>query len=176
MTVPIKDFAFLESPPASDFNRYFMQQEFVQKPSDESVVNSTTNQDDDHLLFTPRLNTDYWITMFLIYDALAAADLKISWTVPTGSTWDYVSDAIGSAATTSSVFDVSRSYQFAPAGGTPTPGGVGSGSNVMALIKGLFQNGPNVGNFALRWAQGTASATATRVRARSCLVARRLTT
>lgn len=174
--MPIKDFVALESPPASDFNRYFMQQEFVQKPSDESLSSSTTSQDDDHLFFTPILNTDYWITMFVIYDADAAGDLKISWSVPTGSTFDYVSDAIGSGATTSGVFDVSRSWQVAPAGGTPTPGGVGSGTNVTVLIKGLFRMGSTAGTFRFRWAQGTSSAVATRVRARSVLIARRLTT
>lgn len=174
--MPIKDFVMLESPPASDFNRYFMQQEFIIKPSDESIVNSTASQDDDALFFTPRLNTDYWITMYIIYDALAAADLRLLWGTPTGATFDYISDAIGSTATTSSVFDVSRTYQFAPAGGIPQAGGIGSGSNIMALVKGLLRNGGSPGNFTFRWAQGTANATATRVRARSCLIARRLTT
>src|SRR3954470_12639098 len=122
--MPIKDFVAGESPLASDFNRYFMQQIYVQKAFDESVASSTTSHDDTELFFTPILNTDYWITMFIIYDADAAGDLKISWSVPTGSTFDYVSDAIGSAATTTSVFDVSRSHQFAPAGGTPTAGGI----------------------------------------------------
>lgn len=176
MIVPIKDFSFLESPPASDFNRYFLQQDFVRKTGDESTSLSTTVFDDAELFFTPILNTNYWVTMFVIYDADAAGDLKISWGVPTGSTWDYVSDAIGSAATTSAVFDVSRSAQIAPAGGTPAPGGIGSGTNVTALIKGLFMNGPNAGNFRFRWAQATSSAVSTRVRARSVLIARRLTT
>lgn len=174
--MPIKDFVMFESPPASDFNRYFMQQEFKIKPSDESIVNNAVSQDDDHLFFTPLLNTDYWITMFIIYDALAAADVRLGWGLPSGSTFDYLSDAIGSGATTTSVFDVSRTYQFAPAGGVPTAGGIGSGSNIMALVKGVFRNGGSAGNFTFRWAQGTANATASRVRARSCLIARRLTT
>ena len=173
--MPIKNFSLLESPPASDFNRYFLQQVFVRKPSDESLASNMVVQDDNDLFFTPLLNTNYWITMFIIYDADAAADLKLSWSVPTGSTFDYVSDALGSGASLG-VFDVSRTYQFAPAGGTPSPGGIGSGSNVMALVKGVFQNGPNAGNFQLRWAQLASSAVATRVRARSCLIARRLTT
>ncbi len=174
--MPIKDFSFLESPPASDFNRYFMQQEFVRKTADESVTSSTTIQDDDHLFFTPILNTNYWITMFVIYEADAAYDLKISWSVPTGSTFDYVSDAIGSGATTSAVFDVSRSAQIAPAGGTPSPGGIGAGKWATFLVRGVFKMGPNAGLFRFRWAQLASGAVPTIVHANSCLIARRLTT
>lgn len=177
--MPIKDFAALESPPASDFNRYFMQQEFIQKSADESLASSTTIQDDDHLFFTPILNTDYWITMFVIYDGAGPdptlGDLKISWSVPTGSTFDYISDGLISTAT-SGVFDVSRSAQIAPAGGNPTPGTIGTSSPVTALIKGVFRMGGTAGTFRFRWAQNTSNATATRVRAGSCLIARRLTT
>lgn len=174
--MPIRDFVFGESPLASDFNRYFMQQHFVRKTADESVVNSTTSQDDDHLFFTPLLNTNYWITMFVVYEADAASDLKISWTVPTGSTFDYVSDAIGSGATTSGVFDVSRSWQVAPAGGTPSPGGIGAGKFVTFLVRGVFKMGSTAGTFRFRWAQAVAGAVPTIVHVNSCLIARRLTT
>lgn len=179
--MPIKDFAFLESPPASDFNRYFMQQEFVRKPSNESVASSTTVQDDDDLFFVPILNTNYWITMYIIYDGpgpdpgVTAGDLKISWSVPTGSTFNYVSDAIVSGAT-GGVYDVSRTAQIAPAGGTPGAGTLGTGSPAVALVKGIFQMGSTAGTFRFRWAQITSSATAVTVRANSCLIARRLTT
>lgn len=177
--MPIKDFTFLESPPASDFNRYFMQQEFIRKTSNESVSNTTTVQDDDQLFFTPILNTDYWITMYIIYDgpgpSPTEADLKISWSVPTGSTFDYISDAITSLAT-GGVYDVSRTAQIAPAGGTPGAGTLGTGSPAVALVKGLFRMGSTAGTFRFRWAQITANATAVTVRANSCLIARRLTT
>lgn len=179
--MPIKEFVPLESPPASDFNRYFMQQEFIRKTANESVASSTTVQDDDHLFFTPLLNTDYWITMYVIYHGpgpdpgVTGGDLKISWSVPTGSTFDYVSDAITSGAT-SGVFGVSRSHQFAPAGGTPGAGTLGVGSPAVALIKGIFRMGSTPGTFRFRWAQITSHGTAVTVRENSCLIARRLTT
>lgn len=178
--MPIKDFIMGESPPASDFNRYFMQQEFVRKTLNESIANSTTSQDDDQLFFTPILNTDYWIAMYIIYDGTgpdptAGGDLKISWSVPTNSTFDYVSDAITSTAT-GGVYDVSRTAQIAPAGGTPGAGTLGTGSPAVALVKGIFRMGPTAGTFQFRWAQLTANATAVTVRANSCLIARRLTT
>jgi hypothetical protein len=177
--MPIKDFVALESPPASDFNRYFMQQEFIRKTSNESVANTTTVQDDDVLFFTPILNTDYWITMYIIYDgpgpSPTEADLKISWSVPTGSTFDYVSDAITSGAT-SGVYDVSRTAQIAPSGGTPGAGTLGTTSPAVALVKGLFRMGSTAGTFRFRWAQITAHVTAVTVRANSVLIARRLTT
>lgn len=177
--MPIKDFIQGESPPASDFNRYFMQQDFVRKLSNESVSSSTTVQDDDELFFTPILNTDYWVTMYIIYDGPGPTptegDLKISWTVPTGSTFDYVSDAITSLAT-SGVFDVSRTAQIAPAGGTPGAGTLGVSSPAVALVKGIFRMGSTAGQFKFRWAQITSNGTAVTVRANSCLIARRLTT
>ncbi len=179
--MPIKDFVAFESPPASDFNRYFMQQDFVRKTANESVSSSTTSQDDDHLFFTPILNTDYWITMLIIYEGpgpdpgTTTGDLKISWSVPTGSTFDYVSDAIVSGAT-SGVFDVSRTAQVAPAGGTPGAGTLGAGNGAVALVKGLFRMGSTAGTFRFRWSQVTSSATPVIVRANSVLIARRLTT
>lgn len=179
--MPIKDFVAGESPPASDFNRYFMQQDFVRKTSNESVTNSTTVQDDDHLFFTPILNTDYWITMYVVYEGpgpdptVTTGDLKISWSVPTGSTFDYVSDAIISGAT-GGVYDVSRTAQIAPAGGTPGAGTLGAGNPAVALVKGLFRMGSTAGTFRFRWAQISANASAVTVRSNSVLIARRLTT
>ncbi len=177
--MPIKDFVAGESPPASDFNRYFMQQEFIRKTVNESVANSTSPQNDDALQFVGILNTDYWITMYVIYDgpgpSPTEADLKIAITVPTGATFDYVSDAIVSGAT-GGVYDVSRTAQIAPAGGTPGAGTLGAGNPAVALVKGLFRMGSTPGTFQFRWAQISANVNSITVRANSVLIARRLTT
>jgi len=171
--MPIRDFADGETISAADFNRYFMQQHVVVKPVTESVANSTTTQDDDHLSVPVVAGTDYWVVALILYDGNSAADLKISWSAPSGSTFDYVSDALGSG-TTGSVGQVSRTHQ--QLGNTPSPGAVGAGSPVASLAKGILRVGQNSGTFRFRWAQLTANATPTRVLARSTLTLRRLTT
>jgi hypothetical protein len=170
--MPLKDFTHLERLSAADMNRYFMQQAHVIKGSDESVTSSTTLQDDNELFLSVSAGANYWVQGFIIYSADAAGDLKISFSGPTGSTFSYVSDAIGSTAT-SSVSTVSRSLQSL--GSTPSPGGVGSGTNVVFMPKGVLQVGGTAGTLRLQWAQLASSAVATTVRARSLLIIRRLT-
>ncbi|GIH91931.1 hypothetical protein ACFFMN_34010 [Planobispora siamensis] len=172
--MPLKDFTHLERLSAADMNRYFMQQAHVIKGSDESLASSTTLQNDNELLLPVAAGTSYWVQGFIIYSALAAADLKISFAGPAGSTFDYVSDAVGSGAT-AGVSTVSRSLQSL--GSAPAPGGIGSGlGNALAFLpKGVMTVGGTAGNLQLQWAQLAASATATVVHARSVLIIRRLT-
>lgn len=171
--MPFKDFTDLEPLSAADLNRYFMQQAHVIKAADESVTNSTTLQNDDHLLLAVAANTNYWVQGFIIYSADAAADLKINFNGPAGSTFNYVSDAIASAAT-AGVSAVSRSLQGL--GSNPSPGGIGSGSNLVFMPKGVLAVGSTAGNLQMQWAQLATSGVATTVRARSLLIIRRLTT
>jgi hypothetical protein len=172
--MPLKDFTHLERLSAADMNRYFMQQAHVIKGSDESVASSTTLQNDNELFLSVAAGTSYWVQGLIIYSAATAADLKISFSGPSGSTFSYVSDAIGSTAT-AGVSTVSRSLQSL--GSTPSPGGIGAGlaSAAAFLPKGVLQVGANSGNLQLQWAQLASSATATIVHARSVLIIRRLT-
>ncbi|MEV4286440.1 hypothetical protein AB0K40_13140 [Nonomuraea bangladeshensis] len=178
--MPIKDFQFMESPTAADFNRYFMQQIFIRKTADESVTNSNVIQDDNHLFTDVVANTDYWVTSFIIYEGAANTDpngggeLWMSWQAPSGSTFDWVSDSFGTNAA-SAVEIVSRTHQQLAS--TPAAGTVGLGTNLTAMCKGVLSVGPNPGVFRFRWAQFTPNASvSTRVKANSCLILRRLTT
>lgn len=174
----MKSFQPLESPPASDFNRYFMQQIFVRKTADESVTNSNVLQDDNHLFTDVAANTNYWVTSFIIYEGASNADgggeLWLSWQAPSGSTFDWVTDSFGTN-TDASVNVVSRSHQSL--GSTPAAGTIGLGRNLVAPCKGILRVGPNPGVFRLRWAQFTPFAgISTRVKENSCIILRRLTT
>lgn len=171
--MPIRIFNSGERPSASDFNRYFMQQHSVVKPSDESVVSSTTFQDDNHLFAPVDANTDYWIWCILFYTGAAEpvdGDLKIKWDAPSGSTLDWMSDGLGSA-TTNSVNILSRNHQTLA--NTPSPGT--TGGDTVSPIKGLLRVGGSAGTFKLTWAQLASTATPTSIYEGSTLIVRRLT-
>ena len=173
--MPIRIFADGERPTAGDFNRYFLQQQVSLKTANESVVSSTVAQDDNHLFSTVVANTDYWVWAMIFYTGpgtgVGGADLLMDFDGPTGATFDWVSDCVGSAAT-STVSTVSRNLQGI--GNTPSAGCV-SGVDATALIKGVLRVGANAGTFKFTWAQSNSSATAVTVYADSCMILRRLT-
>ncbi|WP_068925048.1 hypothetical protein [Planobispora rosea] len=170
--MPITDFVAGQTPNAADLNRYLMQQAHVIKPGIESVTSSTTLQNDDHLFLNVSANTDYWVQAFIIYNGATGGDLQIGWSAPTGSTFDWVSDGLSTAATTSTD-EVSRTAQGVT--NAPSVGAVGSGNNCTVSPKGLLRVGANSGTLRLRWAQSVSSGTATQVTTNSFLMARRLT-
>lgn len=172
--MPIRDFIPGERPSAADFDRYFMQQIHVVKPSDESRNTTTTLTADTHLFVPVLANTDYWVWCLIFYTGPSTnGDLKIKFTGPSGVSFDWISDAIGSAAT-STISTVSRNAQSIAAGGTPSAGTI-TGSNGTCLVKGLLRVGSTAGNLTLTWAQLASSATDVTVFANSILIARRLT-
>ena len=60
----------------------------VVKPTDETVTNSITLQDDDDLKFTPSVSKTYFVMLFLIIKTDGSPDFKMAWSVPTGATVD----------------------------------------------------------------------------------------
>jgi len=172
-----KIFAFEEVLDAADMTTYFVQQQVVMKIVDESVTSSTTLQDDNELQFAVDANTRYTIEFFLIYNTLAAADLKAQYTVPAGASLTWVSDGIASG-TTVTVDTVSRTAQFI--GSTPPAhGGVevpaATPVDMIAFHKGLLTIGATAGTLKLQWAQQVSSATATYIRANSTMILTRIT-
>jgi hypothetical protein len=173
--MPIKTFAAGEEPNADDFNRHMLQQAFRMKTADESVSSSTTLQDDNHLQIAVQASTDYWVQAHLIYEGAAnpSGDLKLGWSFPSGATWTWVSDALGTGVTGSTDI-ISRSQQVGS--GSSSPGTVGAGVLVVAVPKGVLRVGSNSGFLRLRWAQLASSGTPTIVKQGSLLTIRRLTT
>lgn len=170
--MPITDFRPGQKPTGAELNRFLMQQAHVIKAANESVTSSTTPQTDDHLVLQVTANTDYWVQAFIIYNGATAGDLQIGWGAPTGATFDWVSDGLSVAATTTTD-EVSRTAQGVS--NLPNVGAAGSGVLCVVAPKGLLRVGSNSGQLRLRWAQGTSSGTATQVMANSFLMARRLT-
>jgi hypothetical protein len=173
--MPIRLFADGERPSASDLNRFFMQQVHALKTASESVTSSTTAQDDDHLFVPVDANTTYWVTAVIYYTAHTSGDLKLGWYAPSGTTFDWVSDAFSSTSTAAGVDAVSRSHQMLTS--LPGPGGNIDGVpiSIAAVPRGVLMVGGTPGMFGCRWAQLASHATATTVRAESILILRRLT-
>lgn len=170
--MPIRDWAPGDTPNGADLNRYFMQQDSKLKTADQTVTSSTTFVDDLHLFVNVQANTQYWVVAFLIYEAGTTGDLKIGWTAPAGAGFNWVSDSLPSTETTSTG-TISRAGQGL--GNTPAPAGVGAGSLVMSIPKGVLVVGSTSGTLRFRFAQSVSDPVASRVKANSLLMIRRLT-
>lgn len=177
--MPIRIFVDGERPSASDFNRYFMQQQYVMKLSNLARASTTTLTADPNLSMAVVAGTDYWVTAYLFYNgptqATATGNIKLNFDAPAGSTFDWVSDGLGGATVDANagIDIVSRTLQSL--GSTPAPGTIGTSTPLTVLVKGLLRVGPTSGNFFLQWAQEISSATAVTLFHSSMVVARRLT-
>lgn len=157
-------------PVAADYNTYLIQQQHVVKPSDESVTNTIVFQNDDHLVLPVQAGMRYFVQCLLIYTATTTSNLDFRWSVPTGSTFDWVSDALGAGVTT---FSGSISRTFQGVASEPAFGGAGTAVCV-ATVKGVLLVGSTAGNLRAQWTQSTAGATASIMKAGSMVAMRRL--
>lgn len=137
------------------------------KTANESVVNSTTLQDDDHLFIAMAANEVWVWECVLIVSSVAADDIKIAFTAPGGASIEWAavngidtgfdpSDTTADAVSTRTT-STSRSY------GT-------TGFNHLLVLRGHVANGATSGNLQLQWAQNSASATGSTVVSGSHLV------
>lgn len=140
-------------------NLAFLFPVFARKPSDESVISSTSLQDDNHLVLAVEANTVYELTMNLKWDAATAGDLKWVLNGPAGATLAATMVGLtGAAASNTDDHTVSI-----PLGTNQVQGGLGAGTDVGTLVHGLLVVAGTAGNLTLQWAQSASSGTATRV-------------
>lgn len=137
--------------------------DFVRKASDETVNNSATLQNDDDLAAGLAANDVMFFRAVLFYDSNATADIKITFTVPTGATIKWGPDA-GSRVT--STGSVSGSSIITASGSSLAFGGISSG---VMTVSGVVVNGATAGNLQLQWAQNTADASDSKILAGSFL-------
>lgn len=167
----IKDFSVgVPFPTAADFNTFLIQQQHVVKPSNESIANSTTLQNDDHLALPMSANTMYFIQGMFIISGAEAQDMAFRWAVPSGATFNWVSDTLGSGQTGSATGQISRTSQ----GNTNQPAfGLVAANLTVVPFKGLIVVGSTGGVLRATWAQNVSGATATVMNAGSYMMARR---
>lgn len=138
------------------------------KTSDESVISSTTYQNDDQLNgWSVVALAVYELDLHVIYQAGATGQFKNKFVLPSGCTvegWDFAYDngatemAAGTAGTTDAAVT-----------GLP-----GTGGNMPYLVRGTLFVGANAGTVDWQWAQTTSNATATIVRKGSFCTLRRI--
>jgi len=132
----------------------------IVKKVDEVIQSDTTLSDDTELFFTPTINKNYNINLYLYFASEGNADMTIAVTIPTGAqaevlnqTWDAVNARFTRDWTTSD--DI---------------GGGGSAQIRTTEMHGRLIMGGTAGDFNFQWAQQVSQATDTTVFAGSALI------
>lgn len=145
---------------------------FVLKPTDQTVTSSTVFVPDTALLLAVVANATYEFSLDLIYAALAAGAISLTFTGPAGATATWTADGLASGVALPSGI-INR--QDNPLAGAVTLGsGATTATNVHAFPRGILKTAGTAGNLLLQWAQGTSSGTGTIVRAGSFLKIKRI--
>jgi hypothetical protein len=129
------------------------RRQFREKAADQSVNNSTTLVNVTDLAAGLQPGARYELILFLIYDAAAAADAKIGWTVPSGTTMDWAPVAPGTGAT-AAPFPLDIAARAVAS--TPALGAVAVGTKIIAMARGRVVVGSTGGTLQLQFAQQTA--------------------
>lgn len=144
---------------------------FARKTADQSVTSSITKVDDTHLSGSVLANGVYIVRWSLRTDGATAGDLRYAFVGPGAATMAWESAGLAAADATNvapSITDV------AAIGTDAVHGTIGTGSTTRVDGSGLLLVSSTAGTFKLQWAQGTSSATATRVLTGSWMFARQV--
>ena len=144
----------------SDWNAEHTGIKIVRKTADETVNNSAVLQNDDHLFFSVGANEVWILYGTLRASVLAANDIKIAFTMPTGGEAVYYSLSSGG------IWVVSPNAHE-----TLIPG---DRTDMTLYLGGIVYNGATAGNIQMQWAQVTASVADTILKINSTLIAFRV--
>lgn len=136
----------------------------VRKASDESLNYQDNLQNDDELLFASGANDVWFFFIFVIHVAGTTPDLKHALSLPTGGTaymWD------------SGYWRATGAEAQSDATGTSVCSGT-TGTRKGMRMTYLYVGGGTAGNVQFQWAQNVSDATATVVKANSCIIAFKL--
>lgn len=124
---------------------------YIRKPADETVNNSTALQNDDDLVVALPAAGTFQFELDLLYAASTVADIKFAFTWPAlaQAAWN----AMGLATTaTTSTGDITVAT-ISASGSSVAFGGVAAGSPIPLRIFGDIVMGGTAGNLQLQWAQ-----------------------
>jgi hypothetical protein len=143
--------------------------------ADTTRTSTTTLTDATGMSLALEASAEYALEGYLAYDAGANGDLKVAFTVPTGTTGHWGLYAI-STASTGSVGDLDARRQAAyGAATTQAAGGSDSFDNqMMCPVFGYLLTDTTAGDLQLQVAQNTSSGTSTVLQSGSWLMAFRL--
>ncbi len=130
--------------------------QIIRKTVDETVNNSTTLQNDNHLLAALAANETAHFMFYILHIGNGTADFKYAITVPSGATLVHAmpnarvtaTGALGGASATTSSASVSAQ---------------GTSNKIVQGVWGIVRNSSTPGNLQLQWAQDTATVVDTKV-------------
>lgn len=137
---------------------------YVRKTADETINNNSTLQNDDHLFVPVAANRVYTFEAVLFYSTNATANLKAAFTFPAGATLSWAPITYTTLGTNTLYESAINTWQGAS--GTANPLG-GGGDYPMALLRGMLRTGSTAGTLQLQWAQNSATAVNSTVKADS---------
>lgn len=137
---------------------YGLHAKVVRKTALQTINNSTTLINDDHLLLAVGIDEVWLFQLFCIHDFSSAADLDVSFTVPANATvlW-------GEPSVQPSTKTAGQELFIA-----------GSAKDSIIQLQGIVVVGDTAGNLQFQWAQNAAIVTDCRVEANSVLIATQL--
>ena len=147
-----------------DWNAAHIGLTIVRKTADEIVNNSTTLQNDDHLLLAVAANEIWEIILITRLAGVADASCKGAFTVPTGGAIARQT-ALKTGGTGLEEVDATTSFEI---------GSTSVMTSYTSLARCVYIGGSNAGNVQLQWAQLTATVGDTTMRANSFIIAYKL--
>jgi len=147
------------------------------KSADESVTSSTAFQDDDNLLFAVANGETWTFELLLVTTGTSSGDIKVAFSIPanTSIAWGGVGQSSGESNANQTPVNI-QAYTAGGDANSLLYGTVGANSPTTIIIRGTVTvNSGSGGNVVLRWAQASSQSTGTTVRARSHLIATRVT-
>lgn len=136
--------------------------QIVYKSADETVNNSTTLQDDNHLFFPVGANEVWAFIAHIPVNSGANPDFKFTFTAPAGTTGGFANSETAGADMVA--FGTTKNF---------STNGVALGE-IGALITGTAIVGGTAGNIQFQWAQNALEASDTKVLKGAYIIAHRL--
>lgn len=148
-----------DTPDAARLNA--LSHKVVVKTADQTVNNSATLVDDNELVQALRANSTYKFEIWVLYESGTTPDFKLGFTLPAGATLAYAYHG----------FDTSLSQTFFGTTTIPSSGTGFGGNATTAPVRmfGSLVTAGTAGNFQVKFAQQTANASNTILKAGSYL-------
>jgi hypothetical protein len=130
----------------------------VAKTADETVNNSATLQNDDHLFWPIEANERWFFKAFLICQGASAnADWLFGWTFPTGATAKWAPFGNNATNPFNWIMGATTSSQTEALLQTQTAALGGRNGTILVELAGWWFAAATAGNIQLQWAQNTAT-------------------
>jgi len=135
---------------------------FVRKAANESVVASTTVQNDDHLLFPVAANAKYIVSVCLFLQANNLNDAKFGWSLPASASFSMLKNTPTTAIAAGTTAADGDWAALVGAGASTLNVGVTDGSITIGVeLRALIETAGTAGTATLQWAQVVSGSTLT---------------